>query len=148
MYAVLLAYGRNGLAEMFARQVRLARSISAFIDSSLGYKLLAQGPPPPLPNVAPSHHYSLSSPQPTGTNTPIERPAFEQTHIIVIFKAKDAKLNEELVKKINDTRKMYVSGTKWQGESAVRIAVSTWKVDVERDLDLVRGVLQGILRDA
>lgn len=147
VYSVLLAYGRNGLAEMFARQVRLARSISAFIDSSLGYELLAQGPPPAPANVTPSHHYSLSSPQPTGTNTPIERPAFEQTHIIVIFRAKDQKLNEELVKRINDTRKVYVSGTKWQGESAVRIAVSTWRVDVERDLELVRGVLQRILKE-
>ncbi|CAG8951123.1 hypothetical protein HYFRA_00006521 [Hymenoscyphus fraxineus] len=147
VYAVLLAYGRNGLAEMFARQVRLARALSAFVDSSPDYELLAQGPAPPTSNIAPRHHYSLSSPQPTGTNTPIERPAYENTHIVVLFKAKDPLLNEELVAKINATRKIYVSGTKWQGESAVRIAISTWKVDVERDLELVRNVLQGILKD-
>jgi hypothetical protein len=42
----------------------------------------------------------------------------------VIF-AKEEELNQVLVKKINGTRKMYVSGTKWEGRSAVRVAVST-----------------------
>jgi hypothetical protein len=50
------------------------------------------------------------------------------------------------VKSINATRKMYVSGTKWDGKPACRIAVSTWKVDVERDLELVTGVLEEVLK--
>jgi len=118
VYAVLLAYGRDGFAEMLARQVRLARGIARFLDAHDSYELLA-------------------SPE-SGD----ERKLYDNTHIIVIFRAKDETVNRELVGRINSTRKMYVSGTKWEGRPACRIAVSTWKVDVERDLKLVSGVLQ------
>jgi len=70
---------------------------------------------------------------------------FSNVHVVVIFRAKDDKLNEELVKRINSTREMYVSGTKWQGKPACRIAVSTWRVEVERDFKLVSGVLEQVL---
>jgi glutamate/tyrosine decarboxylase-like PLP-dependent enzyme len=113
VYAVLLAYGREGLGEMFARQVRLARAISRFLKSSDDYEL--------LPPSSEEH--------------------FETTHIVVLFRARDEKKNAELVKNINATRKMYVSGTKWEDKPACRIAVSTWKVEVERDLRLVTDVL-------
>ena len=126
IYSVLLAYGRHGLAEMFARQVRLARAVSTFLDLNEGYELLAQTP---------------TSNQ-EGVN---ESRGFERTHIIVLFRAKDDKINTELVKRINSTRKIYVSGTKWDGKPACRIAVSTWKVDVDRDLKLISGVLEGAL---
>jgi hypothetical protein len=38
-----------------------------------------------------------------------------------------------------------VSGTAWEGKPAVRIAVSTWMVEEERDLRVVREVLEGAL---
>lgn len=123
VYSVLLAYGRHGFGEIFARQVRLARAVSEFLASSEGYELLAQGPD-------------------SGNEVVNDRASFEDTHIIVLFRARDETLNDELVKRINSTRKMYVSGTKWDGRPACRIAVSTWKVDVERDLELIRGVLK------
>ncbi|KAL2073304.1 hypothetical protein VTL71DRAFT_10628 [Oculimacula yallundae] len=110
VYAVLLAYGRAGLAEMFARQVQLARGISKFLTESEDFELLATGP---------------------GQNG-----EFDDVHIIVIFKTKNESINADLVQRINATRKMYVSGTKWDGNPACRIALSTWKVDVERDLRL------------
>jgi hypothetical protein len=50
-----------------------------------------------------------------------------------------------LVKNINATRKMYVSGTKWDGKPACRIAVSTWKVEVDRDLKLVTAILKEVV---
>lgn len=59
----------------------------------------------------------------------------------MLFRAKEEELNGQLVGRINATRKIYVSGTRWEGRAAVRIAISTWKVDVERDLALVREVL-------
>jgi glutamate/tyrosine decarboxylase-like PLP-dependent enzyme len=117
VYAALLAYGRDGYAEIFARQVRLARGISAFIHTNEHYELLPEG--------------RVKDP--------------EGFHIIVIFRAKDEKTNAELVKRINGTRKMYVSGTKWGGLPACRIAISTWRVDVDRDLKLVTGVLEEVL---
>jgi len=118
VYAALLAYGRDGYAETFARQVRLARAISAFIDANEHYELLPAG---------------------TGKDS-------EGAHIIVIFRAKDEKINAELVKRINGTRKMYVSGTKWGGLPACRIAISTWRVDVERDVKLVTRLLEEVLQ--
>jgi glutamate/tyrosine decarboxylase-like PLP-dependent enzyme len=128
VYAVLLAYGRFGIGEMLARQVRLARAVSEFLDSNEGYELLAQGPDS-------SQHTSKGG------------PPFEDTHIIVLFRAKDDKVNGELTKRINSSRKMFVTGTKWNGKPACRIAVSTWKVDVERDLSLIRGVLEEALTE-
>ncbi|TVY43954.1 L-2,4-diaminobutyrate decarboxylase [Lachnellula subtilissima] len=122
VYAVLLAYGSAGLAEMFTRQVRLARGIAVYVQESAEYELLAQGED--------------------------EKGYYGNTHIIVIFRARDEALNRELVSKINATRKIYVSGTKWNGRPACRVAVSTWRVEVERDVELVRGVLEGVARDA
>jgi hypothetical protein len=113
---------------MFARQVRLARAVSEFLNWNKGYELLAQGPDSDQ-DLAKSGR------------------SFEDTHIIVLFRAKDEKVNGELVNRINSTRKMYVSGTKWDGKPACRIAVSTWKVDVEKDLKLISGVLEKALME-
>lgn len=130
VYAVLLAYGRDQLAEMFARQVRLARSIAKFIQCSEGYDLLAQGLKPEIRKEVATSSFNAT---------------FENTHVIVIFRAKDETTNAELVKRINATRKVYVSGTQWEGKPACRFAISTWKVDVERDLTLIKEVLESIL---
>ncbi len=115
---MLLAYGREGLADMFARQVRLARGISKFLSESDDFELLPTG----------SHQHG----------------SFEDVYIIAIFRAKDENLNEDLIKKVNATRKIQVTGTKWEGKPACRIAVSTWKVEVERDLKLVKEVLEEV----
>lgn len=120
MYAVLLAYGRDGLAEMFARQVRLARGISRFLKESEDFELLASLPVGKDEN-------------------------FGDVHIIVLFRAKNIELNQELVRRVNATSKMYISGTEWNGKPACRIAVSTWKVDVCRDLELVKAVLEEVV---
>jgi len=122
VYAVLLAYGREGLAEIFARQVRLARLVSGFLDSHQGYELLAQ------------------------SQEPNNEGPFSDTHIIVLFRAKDDIINRNLVKNINSTRKMFVSGTTWNGSPACRIAVSTWEVDVEGDLGFICRLLEEALK--
>ena len=67
-------------------------------------------------------------------------------YIIVLFRAKDEGLNKDLVKRINGSRKVYVSGTQWDGRPAARFAVATWMVDVERDLKLIRQVLEDVVR--
>ena len=104
---------------MFARQVRLARGISSILAESEDFELLA--------------------------TQPNQSGEFDNVHIIVIFKAKNESVNAELVKKINATRKIYVSGTKWDGRPACRIAISTWRVDVERDVRLIKEVLGEVL---
>lgn len=112
VYAVLLSEGRPGLAGMLGAMAQLSRTIAAFLRDSLHYELL-----------------------PESSN------AAEEIFVSVLFRAKDAALNETLVARINETRQMYVSGTMWRGKTAVRIAVSNWRVNVERDAAVVREIL-------
>jgi glutamate/tyrosine decarboxylase-like PLP-dependent enzyme len=118
VYAVLLSLGREGFAQLFANQVRLARRLAAWIDD---------------------HPYLELLPSKSEDRLAL-------THIIVILRAKDQKLNDDLASEINARRTIMVSGTKWEGKPATRIAISTWKVDVERDFRVVTGVLQDVLR--
>lgn len=114
-YAVLLSEGRAGLARLVSNMVRLTRRIAGFVRTSGHYDLL-----------------------------PTPADGDEAVFIIVLFRARDAALNDVLVDRINRTRQMYVSGTSWQGEKAVRIAVSNWKVDVERDYRVVTSILTAV----
>jgi hypothetical protein len=125
-YAVLVAHGRQGLSEMFARQVRLARAVAHFVDTHPGYKLLPAG-------------------KATQSELASEAPTYASTGIIVLFRAVDDAINADLGARINKSCRIMVSGTVWEGKPAVRIAVSTWKVDVERDLKIVREVLEDAL---
>lgn len=104
---------------MLARMVVLARGIAAFIRDSEHYEWL-----------------------------PRQDADLKDTHIIVLFRARDEALNRRLVESINETGKMYVSGTTWRGEKACRIAVSSWRVDVARDLAVVRQVLALVARES
>jgi glutamate/tyrosine decarboxylase-like PLP-dependent enzyme len=117
VYAVLRSEGRAGIAVMLARMVQLARKISAFIQQSENYILLPGG-----------------------------SQAIEYTHIVVLFRAKNEELNKVLAARISVSREMYVSGTVWKGEKAVRLAISNWMVDIERDCDIVTNILTSVAR--
>ncbi|KAK2593997.1 hypothetical protein QQS21_008309 [Conoideocrella luteorostrata] len=114
-YAVLLSEGRPGIDKLLANMVDLTRRLATFLRESPHYHLL-----------------------------PDEDAPLEGIFMIVMFRAKDSAINDKLVDKINHTREMYVSGTSWKGEKAVRIAVSNWKVDVERDFAVVTGILNAV----
>ena len=118
VYASLLSYGTDGYRDMLQRQIRLARGINGWIFDHPEYKAL---------------------PEASSKSELLDR-----TFMSVLFRAKDDKLNRELSKKINDTSRMFVSGTSWDGAPATRIAISNWRVDVERDLELVTGVLSEV----
>jgi glutamate/tyrosine decarboxylase-like PLP-dependent enzyme len=111
VYANLLAFGRRGYHDMLERQINLARRIAEFIRDHGGFELLPA-------NVDLSDIF-----------------------MIVLFRARDAEFNAELVSRINSTGKIYVSGTKWEGKPACRFAISNWQVDVERDIALISEVL-------
>lgn len=119
VYASLAAYGQQGYREMLERQVKLARGIAYFILRHPGYDLLP-------------------------TTEADEEKRLEYIYIIVLFRAKDDRLNKDLVKHINATKKIYVSGTAWNGAPACRFAVSNWQVDADRDLPLVTDVLEKV----
>jgi glutamate/tyrosine decarboxylase-like PLP-dependent enzyme len=119
VYATLLCYGRSGYVDMLMRQVRLARRLAAFLFDHQGYELLpAEGK---------------------------KADAVSRTFIVALFRAKDEAVNKELVTNINSTGKIYVSGTQWEGKPAARIAVSNWRVDVERDIEIAQEVLTAVL---
>lgn len=113
VYAVLLSEGREGLAAILARMVRLARGVAEVISASPDYVLLPQN----------------------------NRAAIEDTHMVVLFRAKDKALNEKLVGSIHEGGEWYVSSTKWKGATAVRVAVSSWRVRVDEDLEAIKGYL-------
>lgn len=122
MYATLTAYGRDGYREMLERQIRLSRGIAKFILENENYELLPEA----------------------RCGTAVDA-ALRQIYIVVLFRARDDELNKVLVQRINATRKLYVSGTQWDGKPAARFAVANWQVNVERDLSLIREVLLGVL---
>jgi glutamate/tyrosine decarboxylase-like PLP-dependent enzyme len=123
VYASLATHGRSGYLDILTRQIQLSRAIATYIDSHDSYEL--------LPLASTSLEERLS-----------------RIYVIVIFRAKEAKLNNELVKRINGSRKLYVSGTQWEGRPAARFAVANWQVDVEKDLAVIKDVLQEVAGDA
>jgi glutamate/tyrosine decarboxylase-like PLP-dependent enzyme len=120
VYTSLMAYGRNGYTDMLRRQIRLARKVVADLWDSEAYQVL---------------------PEARGRTEIVGK-----TFMIVLFRAKNDHLNEDLVRRINATRKMYVSGTRWEGRPAARIAIANWAVDVERDYHVILDVLQDVAK--
>jgi glutamate/tyrosine decarboxylase-like PLP-dependent enzyme len=121
VYASLVSYGKSGYREMLKRQIRLARMIAAWIFDHSEYTAL-----------------------PTSAS---KEELIQNTYMVVLFGANDESLNAELAKRINATSKMFVSGTVWEGKPACRIAISNWRVDEQRDFEVVRGVLEQVLEE-
>jgi len=65
--------------------------------------------------------------------------------MIVLFSAKEEGLNNRLKMAINDTGKMYVSGTMWNDRPAIRIAVANWQVESD-EWGIVKEVLLELAR--
>ncbi|KAL4895099.1 pyridoxal phosphate-dependent transferase [Aspergillus ambiguus] len=122
VYTTLVAYGKTGYRGVLERQIRLARMVAAWLFDHPAYNVLPE---------------SLSKEQ-----------LSEQTYMSVLFSAKEDELNKYLAKNINDTAKMFVSGTSWQGRSACRIAISNWRVNEVRDFAIITAVLDAIAGNA
>lgn len=123
VYATLMAYGREGYADMLKRQIRFARAVAVYLFDHAAFEL--------LPRDVFKDRFRID----------------QDIFIIVLFKAKNKALNNTLVKRINASSKMYVSGTVWDGCPASRIAVSNWQVDLNRDLKVVKTVLEDLLSE-
>lgn len=121
VYATLAAYGRDGYKDMMRRQIQLSREIASLILASPKYEL--------LPEVA--------------SNTTVQE-TLKTIYIIVLFRAKDETINANLSHRINATRRVYVSPTQWAGKPATRFAVANWQVNVDRDLTVVKEVLEHV----
>ena len=121
VYANLLAYGRSGYRDMIVRQVTLARKLADYLYDS--------------------PHFDVYAPESELSKDEV----LDNVFMIVLFRARDSAMNEELVKRINATRRIYCSGTVWEGRKAARVAVSNWQASVEGDWDVLRGVLEEIV---
>ena len=119
-HATLTAYGREGHVDMLKRQVGLARRVTMWLIKHESYEVL-----------------------PAQTNV---EDVIGKTFMIVLFRARNEVLNKKLVKKINATGRIYVTGTVWKGQPAARIAVSNWRADVERDGSLIETILEEVAR--
>ncbi|RMZ70180.1 tyrosine decarboxylase [Pyrenophora seminiperda CCB06] len=122
VYASLIAYGRDGYRDMLQRQIELSRGIAGYILESKQYELLP--------------HSNAS-----------REDVLQGIYIVVLFRARKEELNMQLVDKIKATRKIYVSGTSWEGKPACRFAISNWMADVAQDLPIVQQVLQDVALD-
>lgn len=109
---------------MLERQIKLARAIAGLLLETPGYELL---------------------PKPRSHDTATKE-RLREIYIIVVFRATDQSINTNLVQRINSSRRIYVSGTQWDGKPAARFAVANWQVDVERDLTLIKEVLLEALK--
>ncbi|KAJ9257355.1 hypothetical protein DTO207G8_2109 [Paecilomyces variotii] len=121
LYSSLISYGKSGYREMLKRQIRLARMISTWLFDHPAYTVL-----------------------PTYGS---KKELLQNTYMVVLFSAQDERVNGELAKNINATSKIFVSGTVWEGRPACRIAISNWRVDEQRDFEIVTGVLQSVLEE-
>lgn len=120
VYASLLSYGKSGYQEMLGRQIKLARKVYEWIFDHSEYTALPQ--------------------------TSSKAELLDQTFMSVLFRANDTKLNQDLANKINESSRMFVSGSSWDGAPACRIAISNWRVDVEQDYMLVTDVLAKVAK--
>ncbi|CZT15326.1 related to L-2,4-diaminobutyrate decarboxylase [Ramularia collo-cygni] len=124
VYATLASYGREGHVELLERQISLARCIAEFIANTPSFQLLPQSPP---------------------SFAKVKEQGIARIYNIVLFRATDPEINKELVQRVNATRKIFISGTQWDGQPAARFAISNWQVDVDRDMALIKEVLLSVV---
>jgi hypothetical protein len=64
------------------------------------------------------------------------------------FPPNDPSSSVRLTAAINETRRVYVTGTSWRGGGAVRLAVSNWRTGGggEEEWQVVKGVFDQVMR--
>ncbi|KAJ7489546.1 pyridoxal phosphate-dependent transferase [Mycena latifolia] len=71
----------------------------------------------------------------------------DKIYMVVLFRARSDTLNSQLVSLLNASKQIHISGLPWKGRPAARIAVGTWRVDVEKDFELLVRALEATSRD-
>lgn len=123
VYAALRSLGLPGVQAMLARMVDLARALARWLRTDPAARELFEL----LPGA--------------GADGDGDDDYNDLVHMIVLFRARDPAVNDALVDRINASREVYVSGSVWAGQKVARVAVSSWRVDVERDLPVLKRVL-------
>lgn len=125
------------MVDIVRRNVAFAQRIAEHLDKSPHYELMNRSPV-------------------TGDNSDSSRSIPIIPLNIVLFRGSTKSAyppskgdsSALLTKAINSTGKMYVTGTKWRGHGAIRIAVSNWRTGAggDEDLDIIRDVLEDVTR--
>lgn len=124
VYATLASYGRDGHVELLERQISLSRGVAEFLANSPHFEMLPRSPP---------------------SFAKVKEQGVARIYNIVLFRAKDDAVNEQLVQRVNATRQIFISATQWDGQPAARFAISNWQVDVDRDMALIKDVLLSVV---
>ena len=132
LYASLLCFGQQGYRKIICDNITFARKVEAWlVDHNKWYDVLT----PPSTSSSEQGNYRIS-------NIVLFAPS--RMCGVTAFQGKDA--GAQLIKAINATGKMYVTGTSWKGRSAVRLAVSNYLTD-DRDFDIVTEVLSSVMSE-
>lgn len=115
-----------------------ARRIATYLDAHPSYDLL---------NPSPSSNHGAN--QPHHPIIPLNIVLFRGSSSSP-YSPSDPTSATRLTEAINATHSMYVTGTKWRGGGAIRLAVSNWRTGVpgqvgEDQWEVVRGVLEEVM---
>ena len=129
LYASLISHGVAGYRDIIRRNVAFARKLQEWIRLNEDYDVLTPDPATTSFRVL---NIVLFAPS---ARCPIE--AFRN------YETGGQRMTEE----INKTGEMYVTGTKWKGRSAARLAVSNHLTDLQgqRDFEIVTGRLKAVM---
>lgn len=125
LYASLVSLGQAGYEMIVRSNIEFARRITEWLQSSSDWDVLL----------------------------PLGNPNFKVMNIVLFAPSsgcRDPSLRgangaSECVLRIKATRRVYVTGTAWQGRSAIRLAVSNWSTTIQRDFPIVTEVLQSVM---
>ncbi|BFZ58394.1 hypothetical protein PYCC9005_005456 [Savitreella phatthalungensis] len=122
LYANLVAYGKDGLAEMVKRNLMFARQIDLFLRTDFTASAFYEVLTPPAD-------------RPLGHRT--QRREHEMTNIVLFTPKQSTKVDvDQFVGKINAQGLCYVTPTTFNGRRCIRIAVSNWRTGIDGDGDL------------
>lgn len=128
LYSSLVSYGNQGYTEVVQRNITYARRIEAWLQENEDYDVL----------------------------TPSPQEGFKVLNIVLfapskrcpVLQFRDAETGgHKMTTALNASGEMYVTGTKWKGRSAARLAVSNYlTAQHDRDFELVTRRLQSIMK--
>ncbi|KAI9282979.1 pyridoxal phosphate-dependent transferase [Umbelopsis sp. AD052] len=116
LYMSLLTYGAKGYQEVFESNCNFAVSLGEWIDQHPDLELLA----PVYLHTVLFRVTAKSWSHPEG--------------------------NDQFIEAIKGTEKVYVTKTVWDGQPAIRAAMSNWRTELDRDLPIVQQGLEEALQ--
>lgn len=137
--------------DLIRRNIQFARSIATYIQNSSSYDLLNPSPPSSgLKGELSSYDMdSRSEVESSDLTFGVENPIVP-LNIVLFAPSSTSKIasGADLADAINATRKMYVTGTKWRGRSAVRLAVSNWRTGLggAEEVKRIEQILDEVMR--